>query len=77
MKSVLTDLCCCGLGYFLGAIFLALEMVWLSGLWIAASEVRSLQYHCLNIVHVQIFCVLWFRDSLVMRLVNMVISRCG
>ena len=45
VKSVLTDLCCCGLGYFLGAIFLALEMVWLSGLWIAASEVRSLQQH--------------------------------
>ena len=49
VKSVLTDLCCCGLGYFLGAIFLALEMVWLSGLWIAASEVRSLQHHWLNI----------------------------
>ena len=49
MKSVLTDLCCCGLGYFLGAIFLALEMVWLSGLWIAASEVRSLQQHCVAV----------------------------
>ena len=46
---MLTDLCCCGLGYFLGAIFLALEMVWLSGLWIAASEVRSLQHYCVTV----------------------------
>ena len=40
VKSVMTDLCFCGLGYFTGAVFLSLEMVWLSGVWIAASEVN-------------------------------------
>ena len=39
MKSVLSDLSFCALGYFLSAVFLSLEMIWLSGLWIAASEV--------------------------------------
>ena len=32
------DLTFCGLGYFFGAVFLSLEMIWLSGVWIAASE---------------------------------------
>ena len=41
VKSVLTDLCFCAIGYFTGAVFLSLEMVWLSGVWIAASEVRG------------------------------------
>ena len=40
VKSVLMDLSFCGLGYFFGAVFLSLEMVWLSGVWIAASEVN-------------------------------------
>ena len=39
VKSVLSDLSFCGLGYFISALFLSLEMIWLSGLWIAASEV--------------------------------------
>ena len=41
VRSVLSDLACCGLGYFLSAVFLSLELIWLSGLWIAASEVQS------------------------------------
>ncbi len=45
MKSVLMDLSFCGLGYFFGAVFLSLEMVWLSGVWIAASEVLLLRYY--------------------------------
>ena len=40
VRSVLSDLAYCGLGYFLSAVFLSLEMIWLSGLWIAASEVQ-------------------------------------
>ena len=40
LKSVVNDLCFCGVGYFTGAVFLSLEMVWLSGVWIAASEVE-------------------------------------
>ena len=31
LKSVVNDLCFCGVGYFTGAVFLSLEMVWLSG----------------------------------------------
>lgn len=42
VKSVLMDCSFCGLGYFFGAVFLSLEMVWLSGVWIAASEVLLL-----------------------------------
>ena len=38
VKSVLMDLTFCGIGYFCGAVFLSLEMIWLSGVWIAASE---------------------------------------
>ena len=40
MKSVLSDLSFCALGYFTSAVFLSLEMIWLSGVWIAASEAR-------------------------------------
>ena len=40
LKSVVNDLCFCSVGYFTGAVFLSLEMVWLSGVWIAASEVE-------------------------------------
>merc|ERR1712218_229316 len=60
VRSVLSDLACCGLGYFLSAVFLSLEMIWLSGLWIAASEV---------------FCILWLKDSLVLTLVRMLLPR--
>jgi len=60
VKSVLSDLSFCGLGYFISALFLSLEMIWLSGLWIAASEV---------------VCILWLRDSLVLTLVRMLVPR--
>lgn len=45
VKSILLDLCFCAIGYFTGAVFLSLEMVWLSGIWIAASEVIFKTYN--------------------------------
>ena len=48
VKSILGDLSSCALGYFIGAVFLSLEMWWLSVAWIVISEViydSQLQFH--------------------------------
>ena len=58
VQSVLTDLSFCGLGYCLGAVFLSLEQLWLSGVWIAVSE---------------LLCVWRLRDSLGLALVALAV----
>ena len=55
VRSVLSDLACCGLGYFLSAVFLSLQMIWLSGLWIAASEVERKDLVLYNVVMFNLF----------------------
>ena len=41
IQNILGDLFSCGLGYIIGTVFLAVELWWLSLVWILISEVIS------------------------------------
>ena len=41
IQNILGDLFSCGLGYIIGTVFLAVELWWLSLVWILISEVFS------------------------------------
>merc|ERR1712179_532233 len=57
IKSIFGDLSYCALAYFLGAVFLSLEMCWLSVAWIILSEV---------------VCILYLRDSLTLTIITLI-----
>ena len=41
MQNILGDVLSCALGYILGTLFLALDLWWLSLVWVAVSEVTK------------------------------------
>ena len=55
IQNILGDVTSCALGYILGTVFLAIELQFLSVVWILVSEV---------------VCVLYMRDSLVMTVIT-------
>ena len=73
IKSIFGDLSYCALGYFLGAVFLSLEMCWLSVAWIILSEVLFCipQLPCF-ILCVQVVCILYLRDSLTLTIITLI-----
>ena len=58
IQNIIGDLLSCGLGYVLGTVFAAVELWWLSLVWIVVSEVG---------------CVLYMRDSLLLNLVTLLV----
>ena len=62
IQNILGDIVSCGLGYIIGTVFLAVELWWLSLVWILISEVGKLLFNhdlrkngiwsgCLHLVH--------------------------
>ena len=41
IQNILGDLFSCGLGYVLGTLFAALELWWISLVWVVVSEVHK------------------------------------
>ena len=41
VQNILGDVLSCALGYILGTLFLALDLWWLSLVWVAVSEVKK------------------------------------
>ena len=41
IQNILGDLFSCGLGYVLGTLFAALELWWISLVWVVVSEVQT------------------------------------
>merc|ERR1712098_1024476 len=58
IQNILGDLFSCGLGYVLGTLFAALELWWLSLVWVVVSE---------------IICIIYMRDSLLLNIVTLLI----
>merc|ERR1712179_658290 len=55
IQNILGDVLSCAVGYILGTVFLAIELWWLSIIWIVVSEV---------------VCILYMRDSLVLAILT-------
>merc|ERR1719336_204590 len=55
VQNILGDVLSCALGYILGTVFLAVELWWLSIVWIVVSE---------------IVCILYMRDSFVLAILT-------
>jgi len=55
IQNILGDVLSCALGYIIGTVFLAVELWWLSIVWIVVSE---------------IVCILYMRDSLVLAILT-------
>ena len=45
IQNILGDIVSCGLGYIIGTVFLAVEMQWLSLVWILISEVGKVIFN--------------------------------
>jgi len=58
IQNILGDLFSCALGYIIGTVFLALDLWWLSLVWILISEV---------------ICIWYMRDSLLMTILTLLI----
>ena len=72
MQNILGDVLSCALGYILGTLFLALDLWWLSLVWVAVSEVTK--FHEISLAALvtidpliagQVACLAYMRDSLV------------
>ena len=59
IQNIIGDLLSCALGYVLGTVFAAVELWWLSLVWVVLSEVD---------------CVLYMRDSLLLNLVTLLVK---
>merc|ERR1711936_817651 len=59
IQTIIGDLLSCALGYVLGTVFAAVELWWLSLVWVVLSEVG---------------CVLYMRDSLLLNLVTLLVE---
>merc|ERR1712184_144729 len=55
IQNILGDVLSCAVGYILGTVFLAIELWWLSIVWIVVSE---------------LVCILYMRDSLVLAILT-------
>merc|ERR1712123_262192 len=58
IQNILGDLFSCGLGYIIGTVFLAVELWWLSLVWILISEA---------------VCIWYMRDSLLMTVLTLLV----
>ena len=58
IQNIIGDLLSCSLGYIIGTTFAALDLWWLSLVWILLSEVG---------------CVLYMRDSLLLNLLTLLV----
>ena len=58
LQNILGDLLSCGGGYLLGTLFAALELWWLSLVWLVLSELA---------------CILYMRDSLLLNILSLVV----
>eukprot|EP00092_Neocalanus_flemingeri_P017546 GFUD01018984.1.p1 GENE.GFUD01018984.1~~GFUD01018984.1.p1 ORF type:complete len:201 (+),score=52.98 GFUD01018984.1:48-605(+) len=58
IQNILGDLFSCGLGYVLGTLFAAVELWWISLVWVVVSE---------------IVCILYMRDSLLLNIVTLLV----
>ena len=63
VQNILGDVLSCALGYILGTLFLALDLWWLSLVWVAVSEVKKFHEISLTaLVHgVQTAATLWIQ----------------
>ena len=66
------DVLSCAIGYILGTVFLAVELWWLSLVWIVVSEVititRSMTTYMFPML--QVVCLLYMRDSLLLAILT-------
>merc|ERR1712106_838629 len=58
VQNVLGDLTSCGFGFVLGTLFAALDLWWISLVWIVSSEG---------------LCILYMRDSLILNMVTLLV----
>ena len=72
IQNILGDVLSCAIGYILGTVFLAVELWWLSLVWIVVSEVititRSMTTYMFPML--QVVCLLYMRDSLLLAILT-------
>ena len=72
IQNILGDVLSCAVGYILGTVFLAVELWWLSLVWIVVSEVitisRSMTTYMFPML--QVVCLLYMRDSLLLAILT-------
>ena len=71
IQNILGDVLSCAVGYILGTVFLAIELWWLSIVWIVVSEVNKKVTKYKNTTScLQLVCILYMRDSLVLAILT-------
>ena len=71
IQNIVGDVLSCAVGYILGTLFLALDLWWLSLVWVAVSEVTFHEISLAALVTIdpliagQVACLAYMRDSLV------------
>ena len=76
IQNILGDIVSCGLGYIIGTVFLAVELWWLSLVWILISEVCRTLFKTsfeVKILYHQAVCIWYMRDSLVMTVLTLLV----
>ena len=69
------DILSCAIGYIVGTLFAAVELWWLSIVWVVISEVSLNLFSPLLTISViiKIICILYMRDSLLLAVVTLLV----